>query len=148
MPDDLMESIEPFDFKEAVPFNTGYLAGYIADKYDVDDNMSVVRVNNRVTQSVNTTFRKDVHGYSSVRKEGGNIDYHNAKAVYALYPVWILTTKYEGKTYIFAMNGQTGKFVGDLPLDKKKYKRWLGYGTLACSVLFSVAGMIYSYLSF
>ena len=147
MPDDLMESIEPFDFKEAVPFNTGYLAGYVADKYDVDDHKSVTRVNNRILHSVDNAFKSDVRGYSSVNKEGGNIDYNTAKAVYALYPVWILTTKYEGKNYIFAMNGQTGKFVGDLPLDKKKYARWLGFGTLSCTLLFTVAGMIMSYLA-
>ena len=147
MPDDLMESIEPFDFKEAVPFNTGYLAGYVADKYDVDDHKSVTRVNNRILHSVDNAFKNDVRGYSSVKKEGGNIDYNTAKAVYALYPVWILTTKYEGKNYIFAMNGQTGKFVGDLPLDKKKYARWLGFGTLSCTLLFTVAGMIMSYLA-
>lgn len=147
MPDDLMESIEPFDFKEAVPFNTGYLAGYVADKYDVDDHKSVTRVNNRILHSVDNAFKSDVRGYSSVKKEGGNIDYNTAKAVYALYPVWILTTRYEDKNYIFAMNGQTGKFVGDLPLDKKKYAQWLGFGTLSCTLLFTVAGMIMSYLA-
>ena len=36
MPDDLMESIEPFNFSAAVDFQTAYLAGYLADKYDVD----------------------------------------------------------------------------------------------------------------
>ena len=148
MPNDLMESIEPFDYSEAKPFSTAYLAGYVADKYDEDENMSVVRANGRILHSVDKAFQKDVRGYSSVSKEGGNIDYHNAKAVYALYPVWILTTKYENKNYIFAMNGQTGKFVGDLPLDKKKYNKWLGFGTLSCFVLFSVIGMILSYLNF
>ena len=44
--------------------------------------------------------------------------------------------KYNGKLYTFAMNGQTGKFVGDLPVDKSKYKKWLfglaGIITAAC----------------
>ena len=35
MTDDLMESIEPYDFSDAVGFQTAYLAGYFADKYDV-----------------------------------------------------------------------------------------------------------------
>lgn len=41
------------------------------------------------------------------------------KNKYALYPVWLLNTSWEGKQYYFAMNGQNGKFVGDLPVDKK-----------------------------
>ena len=43
MADDLMESIEPFDFSEAVDFQTAYLAGYMADKYDVDAEQSIGR---------------------------------------------------------------------------------------------------------
>ena len=46
-------------------------------------------------------------------------------AKYALYPVWLLTTQWNGKPYTFAMNGQTGKFVGDLPVDKQAYGKWL-----------------------
>jgi hypothetical protein len=39
--------------------------------------------------------------------------------------VWLLTTEWNGKKYTFAMNGQTGKFVGDLPVDKKAYFLYL-----------------------
>ncbi|MCI6866591.1 MAG: hypothetical protein MR871_01330, partial [Lachnospiraceae bacterium] len=42
------------------------------------------------------------------------------KITYALLPVWVLNTMYKGKLYTFAMNGQTGKFVGNLPSDKGK----------------------------
>ena len=31
-------------------------------------------------------------------------------------PVWMLNTKWKGKDFLFAMNGQTGKLVGDLPV--------------------------------
>ena len=36
MDDVLMESIEPFNYQDAVPFQSAYLAGYVADRYDVD----------------------------------------------------------------------------------------------------------------
>lgn len=35
MPDDHMDAIEPFDYKELKPFSTAYLPGFLADKYDV-----------------------------------------------------------------------------------------------------------------
>lgn len=38
-----------------------------------------------------------------------NISLANGTAKYALYPVWMLTTQWNGQTYTFAMNGQTGK---------------------------------------
>lgn len=35
MPDDHMDSIEPYDYKKLKPFSTAYLPGYLADKFDV-----------------------------------------------------------------------------------------------------------------
>ena len=125
IPDDLMESIEPFDFSQAVDFQTAYLAGYLADKYDVTAEQSVKRANDRIKQSTADAFASTVIGYSSVIPESTSIRLHNGKAKYALYPVWLLNTEWDGKKYTFAMNGQTGKMVGDLPLDKGAYKRWL-----------------------
>ena len=46
---------------------------------------------------------------------------NKGKIRYALYPVWILNTTYNNEQYTFAMNGQTGKFVGNLPMDRKKF---------------------------
>ena len=118
MPDDLMESIEPFDFKDAVPFNTGYLAGYFADCYDVTAEQSIERANNRIRNSMHSVMQNSVTGYESVQEESCKIRLNNATAKYALYPVWVLNTNWKGKIYPFCMNGQTGKFIGDLPVDE------------------------------
>ena len=123
MPDELMESVEPYNFSEAVPFQTAYLAGYLADKYDVTDAESVERANERIKKSTEEEFRKTVTGYKTVTTENTYINLQNAQAKYALYPVWMLNTQWNGKKYTFAVNGQTGKMVGDLPCDNKKY--WL-----------------------
>lgn len=126
MADDLMESIEPFDFSGAVDFRTAYLAGFFADKYDVDAASSIERANERIRVSTECVFRSTVQGYTSVVEEHSNIKLHNGCAKYALYPVWILNSTYKDKNYTFAMNGQTGKFVGDLPMDKKAFWKWWG----------------------
>ncbi len=125
MADDLMESIEPYDFSQAVDFQTAYLAGYLADKYDVDAEQSIDRANARIKQSTADAFASTVLGYTSVTPQYGNIKLNNGQAKYALYPVWILNTTWRDQKYTFAMNGQTGKFVGDLPLDKGALGRWL-----------------------
>ena len=121
-----MESIEPFDFSEAVDFQTAYLAGYLADKYDVTAEESIERANERIRRSTEQVFADTVEGlYATVVPEQVSIQLKNGKAKYALYPVWLLTTKWRGKQYLFAMNGQTGKFVGDLPADNGMCFRWL-----------------------
>ena len=119
MPDDLMESVEPFDLSQAVDFNTAYLAGYLADKYDVTAEESMPRANERIRQSIIDSFKETVKGYDDVENQGANMNVVNGLYKYALYPVWILNTKWNGEKYTFAMNGQTGKFVGNIPTDKK-----------------------------
>ena len=39
---------------------------------------------------------------------------------YILLPVWMVNVKYKNKDYTFAMNGQTGKLVGNLPVSTKR----------------------------
>ena len=142
MADDLMESIEPFDFSDAVDFQTAYLAGYFADKYDVDAEQSTDRANLRVRTSTEDTFSSTVRGYASVIPESSSICLQNGRAKYALYPVWLLNTSWKGQRYTFAMNGQTGKFAGDLPMDKGLFWKW--FSGVAGGV--SLAALAISYL--
>ena len=119
-----MESIEPFNISGAVDFQTAYLAGYLADKYDVTAEQSIERANKRVKHSTEEAFAETVKGYATVTTDNSSVQFHGGKAKYALYPVWLLNTTWNGNKYTFAMNGQTGKFVGDLPVDKAAARRW------------------------
>ncbi len=125
MDDTLMESIEPFNVGEGVPFNTAYMAGYLADKYDVDLQESTPRANERVKNSIVGALERTVRDrmYTTVTSGDSQVKISEGSYKYALYPVWILNTTWEGKKYTFAMNGQTGKFVGDLPLDKRAFRK-------------------------
>lgn len=124
--DDLMESIEPFNYDELIDFETAYLSGYLADKYDVDAEQSIERANQRIKRSVEETFRSTALKYQNLTPTSTQIDLLDKKQSYALMPIWILNTKYEDKVYTFAMNGQTGKFIGDLPISKQRFWGWFG----------------------
>ena len=137
MDDTLMESIEPFDVHEAVPFQTAYLAGYLADKYDVTAEQSVDRANERIKKTAEATFAEQVMGYETVSLDSSSIQLHGGTVRYALYPVWLLNTTWNGVKYTFAMNAQTGKFVGDLPVDKSAYWKYiLLYGGIFAAVAY------------
>ena len=125
MTDDLLESIEPFDLSQAVDFQTAYLAGYLADKYDVDAEQSIQRANERIQKSTEEAFAATVQDFVTVTPESSSIRLEKGTVKYALLPVWLLNTTWNGQNYTFAMNGQTGKLVGDLPMDKGAYKKWL-----------------------
>lgn len=139
MPDDLMESIEPFDFSEAVPFQTPYMAGYLADRYDVDAEASVNRANERIKHTTEEAFRETALGFQTLNVESSNIQLSNGTVKYAMYPVWLLNTSWNDQKFLFAMNGQTGKFVGNLPKDKGlAVKYFLGTTVAAGLVAFAV----------
>ena len=142
----LMESIEPYDLSQAVDFQTAYLAGYLADRYDVSSDDSVSRANERIKYTTEQTFAGTVNGYSSVVPEQSRVRCEGGRVRYALLPIWLLLTSWEGKNYLFAMNGQTGKFVGDLPLDKKAYALWLSLLTVGLAAAAFVLLWLFSML--
>lgn len=145
MDDAFMESIEPFDYSELVPFTPAYMTGYLADKYDVDAERAGRRADERLETSAEGKLRETVTGYDHVEIDGGTTVLKEDNAVkYVLAPVWILTTKYEGKPYTFMLNGQTGKMVGSLPIDKGKLMKYT-VGTMAASfaVIFALAQVIF-----
>lgn len=120
MPDALMDAIEPFDYQDLKPFSLSYLPGFLADKYDVSQEDCAKRANSRCAASAESALRDTVNGYASCVTTNREVTVHSGKVKYALLPVWVLSTQWQGKNFLFAMNGQTGKLIGDLPSDKKK----------------------------
>ena len=120
MPDDLMESLEPFDYSEAVDFSTAYLSGYVADKYDVPQEEMASRVRKRMSEETEKRFKDTVDGFDDVYLKESKIETTESNVEYVLYPVWLFNLKWEDKDFTFAMNGQTGKMVGNLPVDRPK----------------------------
>ena len=112
MPDDYMDSIEPFDYADLKPFSTAYLPGFMADKYDVSVEDSRERADTRCAGSLLSALERTVSGYTTCNETSRDIHLKRGKVHYALLPVWILNTRWEGKDFLFAMNGQTGKLVG------------------------------------
>lgn len=136
--DTVMESIEPFDFSEMVDFETAYLSGFFADKYDVEVQEGHARIKERAQSTIYDTIRSSCIGYASVIPVSQDVRIDHGKAKYVLLPVWMLHTKYEDKTYVFAMNGQTGKMTGNLPICKKRSLGWfsgIAAGTAAVAAL-------------
>ena len=121
MPDDHMDSIEPYDYSELKPFSTAYLPGFLADKFDVTAEDSRQRADSRCAGTLRSALEKTVSGYETCSARESNTTIKRGKVHYALMPVWMLNTKWHGKDFLFAMNGQTGKLVGDLPVDKGRY---------------------------
>ncbi|MCL2321676.1 MAG: hypothetical protein FWC47_06150 [Oscillospiraceae bacterium] len=124
MDDKLMESLEPFDYTSLMDFSLEYLSGHYAESYDVDANIAYKNVSARVNSSADSMLRSTVAGYSYVNVTNENIRATKVVSKNVMLPVWTLMAVYKGKNYIFAMNGQTGKITGKLPVSKTKLVLW------------------------
>ena len=134
MPDDIMDSVEPFDFGQLKPFSMTYMPGFLAERFDVEGDDDLERAEKRVTNSAKQKTRATVR-HDEVTEKRGDYKVNYTKKKYALLPIWYLTTSWNGKQWNFAMNGQTGNFTGDLPVDGTKLGILTGGSALAAAVL-------------
>ena len=113
----IMNSIEPFQFGDLIPYNHAYLSGFFAEKYDEEKEKTFSEARDRAVNSTKDYLEADASRYSNKVVTNVNLVGDELHTDYAMLPVWMVNVKYKNKMYIFAMNGQTGKFIGNIPLD-------------------------------
>lgn len=118
--DEIMDSIEPYDYKDFVPFNRSYLSGFLAEKYDLKQDEVYERAKKRMENTIINELKSSILGYNTVSVTSSKINIQKGEVEYALLPVWMLNIKFKEKFYTFAMNGQTKRVVGHVPIDMKK----------------------------
>ena len=133
--DALMEAIEPFNYKEMVPYDYKYLPGFFADRYDQSEEQLNKRAKDTCHQYLNQEVANKFKRYDSHKKIVNNSTLTPVKAEYALLPVWFMQYKYLGKSYYFAMNGQTGEVAGKAPVSKVKQTMFFSVTLAICSVI-------------
>lgn len=118
--DSIMNSIEPFNYNELKEFNYGYLSGFYSENYGLTKEEVYSIALDRANSSFTSYLKNDIDGYSSTKITNKNINNNLANAKYVLLPVWMLNIRYKNQIRTFAMNGQTGKIIGNIPIDKTK----------------------------
>lgn len=136
-PNDLMDSIEPFNYQDLVQYNHAYLSGFLAEKYDVDENAGLERAKERTMLTCVDLVQSTV-GHQSKRVVNNSMNIEPKQCHYIMLPVWMVNIQYKDKNYTFAMNGQTGKIVGNIPIGIKETITW--------SIIVYVISLIIFYL--
>lgn len=140
----MVEGVQPFPLEKAISFKSQYLAGFQAEKRDIAFETIQTQVQQEIEQYSEDLLRESASGYTSLSHVQTNFDTNQQKNNYLLLPVWLVTYRHGGnnqKTYFYAMNGQTGKVSGILPVS---YKR-LGLTAGAIFILVLLLMMIGGY---
>ena len=102
------------------------------------------RADRRVNNTAVNTLLNTVVGYDGTTVLNREVTIKNGSANYAMLPVWMLHTKWKGKDYLFAMNGQSGRLVGDLPVSAAKFVAWMaGISVPLMIVLALLLGLLF-----
>lgn len=133
----LMDALEPFDYSQLMDFSMEYLAGFFAESYDEDALDCTLRFIERSDKGALQYIQESLKGYHTTALETVEVRRGKLKSVYAMLPVWIMNIKDGNKIYTFAMNGQTGKVAGNLPISAKRAWGWFG-GFLLLLIILTV----------
>lgn len=147
LPDQMMDLLAPFDTKEAVAYDSRFMSGFYSEQYNQNAIQLRPRADAQVEQFGKSMCRDSAkqgsHGrYDRSENENFNVQYHNVIPHYGLMPVWKYDYNYKGQPYPFYINGQTGKIVGNAPVDSGRVAAFAG--GVAAAIL--VIGLILSYI--
>ena len=137
MDNDLMDALEPFDCSQMMDFSMEYLSGFFAESYDEDATDCTLRFIERTDKAALKYMQATLTGYTSTTLETIDVRRMRMHNLYAILPVWVMNIKDGKNTYAFAMNGQTGKIAGNLPISAKRTAGWFG-GLLILIVILTI----------
>lgn len=137
LPRDYTQGLEPWDLSALKPYRPDYLAGFTAEGYTVslaDGNGMAHQI---MAQVISGDVTRDIGG-DEQRIGQINTDYSAETFKHILLPVWMAAYKYNGKTFRFVVNGQTGKVQGERP-----YSAWkIAFALLAAAIVIGVIAVL------
>lgn len=117
---EMLQSVHPYDMTEAKPFKMSYLSGFQAEKRDLEKKDVEPVIEQKMNQYAQQALRNTMEGYDAIENEHFDQRTDLSAYTYNLMPVWMVTYKYKGEIIPFAINGQTGKAYGELPVNMGK----------------------------
>lgn len=110
-----VEAIEPYNYENLKEFNSGYLPGFIAERYDKDTLICQSVAGDRAKETIQNELLKTAI-FENVHVQHAQLDAQAQKTAYILLPVYLVHVNYgEGEDSWVTINGQTGKIAGNIP---------------------------------
>ena len=130
------DNLAPWDLSALVPYTPDFMAGFASEGYSVSlsDGQEIAR--QIMAAQINADVRADIGG-DEQRVDQINTAYSAETFKHILLPIWMAAYKYNGKTFRFVVNGQTGRVQGERP-----YSAWkIAFAVIAAAIV--IGGVIY-----
>lgn len=114
LPARLGNELTPWDLGALVPYGPEYLAGFQAEGYTVGLAEGHGEARQRMAAVILQDVRRDIGG-DEQRVHDVDTRWSEETFKHILLPVWMAAYKYNGKSYRFLVNGQTGEVQGERP---------------------------------
>lgn len=139
-----LKYVNPYDDKDYKDFTMAYLSGFLAEKRNTERADVQEDVDKELKVYAEKIYRSTIEGYDSVSVDSCNVKTLKESWDYAMLPVWMMTFFYQDKSYLYAMNGQTGKTYGELPISKGKLALFGGIMFVVLMLLCMLGGYFLS----
>ena len=143
MEDGVMDLMEPYNYQALEAFQAKYMSGFFSEIYNEGSSELEERAKKKVGEDSRELMQATISGYNTVNATNDDLTMKRDGTHYALMPVWIYQYSYRKKEYRFYINGQTGKVIGETPVD---YKKAAVYGTTLFASAVAAASLLLTFL--
>jgi DNA-directed RNA polymerase subunit RPC12/RpoP len=133
---DKLRKVEPFPLEEIVHYNSGYVAGWVVERYQIDLVAAAKRAREIMEAKTHALCAREVPGDTHRNLEVSAV-YTAQTFKHILLPVWLLTYNFGAHRFQVVINGVTGTIAGDYP------KSWIKIALAILAVAFIIILLVY-----
>lgn len=114
----LIDKILPYSTqKGAVPYHGAYLSGFPAQRYFVKADTALGRASEQIKKYLTERAKEQIksHGHDDASVKRLDLSLFNVGYKHMLLPAWVSSFVFNGKQYLYLINGETGKIAGKRP---------------------------------
>lgn len=119
LPRKYTESLEPWDLANLVPYTDEYLAGFVAESYQVPLDEGFGHAKTIMDEHIAASIRQDIGG-DHQRIHSTDTRYDDITFKHVLLPLWISAYRYRDRSFRFLVNARTGEVCGERPYSAAK----------------------------
>lgn len=130
----VVEKVLPYNTVEnTTPFSPSYLSGFLAERYAIPATQAVEDARAQIQADQESRAEGDIlgRGFSLAQVDRVEVAYHRLTYKHVLLPAWTSAFSYNGKRYMYIINGESGKVGGQRPYSVPKILAAVGVAAAA-----------------